>query len=48
MADGKIVLQVVRIDKDSVKFGIEAPATVPVHREEIEVAIREGRKQKGS
>jgi carbon storage regulator len=33
--DGRIVVKVVRVDGDTVKLGIEAPATVPVHREEV-------------
>jgi carbon storage regulator len=33
--DGRIVVKVVRIDGDQVKLGIEAPNSVPVHRQEI-------------
>ncbi len=33
--DGKIVVKVVRTDGNFVKIGIEAPADVPVHRQEI-------------
>ncbi len=39
---GRIVVQVIRLDKDSVKLGIKAPSEVPVHREEIQKAIRHG------
>lgn len=33
--DGRIVVKVVRTDGNFVKIGIEAPADVPVHRQEI-------------
>ena len=33
--DGRIIVKVLRIDKDTVKLGIQAPAELPVHREEI-------------
>lgn len=33
--DGRIVVKVVRTDGNFVKLGIEAPADVPVHRQEI-------------
>jgi|YelNatPaOPRAMG01_1025707.scaffolds.fasta_scaffold00167_42 carbon storage regulator len=33
--DGKIVVRVLRIDRDSVKLGIDAPQEVAVHRQEI-------------
>jgi carbon storage regulator len=32
---GKIVVTVVRVDGDSVRLGIAAPADVPVHRQEV-------------
>lgn len=37
--DGRITVKVLRIDKDTVKLGIQAPAELPVHREEIHEAI---------
>ncbi len=40
--DGRITVQVVRLDRDSVKLGIQAPPDVPVHREEIQKAIDHG------
>ena len=30
--DGRIIVKVLRIDKDTVKLGIQAPAELPVHR----------------
>jgi len=39
--DGRIIVKVLRIDKDTVKLGIQAPAELPVHREEIhEIILR--------
>jgi carbon storage regulator len=37
--DGQIVVKVLRIDKDTVKLGVQAPTEIPVHREEIHEAI---------
>lgn len=33
--DGRIVIKVVRTEGNLVKLGIQAPAEVPVHRQEI-------------
>jgi carbon storage regulator len=33
--DGRIVMTITRLDGDTVKVGIEAPAEVPVHRQEV-------------
>ena len=33
---GNIIVKVVRVDGDQIKLGIQAPTTVPVHREEIQ------------
>jgi carbon storage regulator len=33
--DGKIVVKILRIDKDTVKLGIQAPPELSVHRQEI-------------
>ena len=38
--DGRITVKVLRIDKDTVKLGIQAPAELPVHREEIHEIIQ--------
>jgi carbon storage regulator len=41
--DGNIVVKVLRIDKDTVKLGIQAPSELPVHREEIYHAIQKNK-----
>jgi carbon storage regulator len=33
--DGNIRVQIMRVDGEVVKIGIEAPASVPVHRQEV-------------
>lgn len=33
--DGNIHVKIMRVDGDVVKIGIEAPADVPVHRQEV-------------
>ena len=38
--DGRIIVKILRIDKDTVKLGIQAPAELPVHREEIHDVIQ--------
>ncbi len=40
IGDG-IEVQVIRIGHDGVRIGIVAPATVPVHRQEVYAQIRE-------
>lgn len=41
--DGEIVVSVVEIRGDKVRLGIEAPKSVPIHREEIAKRIAEER-----
>lgn len=38
--DGRITVKIVRLDGEAVKVGIEAPADVPIHREEIYLEIQ--------
>ena len=33
--DGRIIVKILRIDRDTVKIGIQAPAELPVHRQEV-------------
>ena len=33
--DGRIKLTIIRVEGEAVKVGIEAPAQVPVHRQEV-------------
>jgi len=33
--DGNIILRVLRVGRDNVKIGIEAPLSIAIHREEI-------------
>ena len=40
--DGKIIVRVLRVGRDVVKLGIEAPLSIPVHREEVFNALKEG------
>ena len=35
VVDGRIVVKVLRLDGDGVKLGIEAPAEVSIHRQEV-------------
>ena len=45
--DGKIIIKVLRLDKDTVKLGIQAPPELPVHRQEVYDQIQRN-KQNGS
>jgi len=44
--DGGIVVTVVRIDRNQIRLGIEAPAHVSVFREEIAGSARRGSSNK--
>ena len=46
--DGKIIIRVLRVGRDVVKLGIEAPLSVPVHREEVFNALKEAEMKAGS
>jgi carbon storage regulator len=39
--DGGIVITVVKIDRNQVRLGIEAPGHIPVYREEILPHVRQ-------
>jgi len=43
--DGRIIVKVLRIDRDTVKLGIQAPAELAVHRQEIFDAIQRNKQQ---
>jgi carbon storage regulator len=43
--DGQIRVKIVRLEGDAVKIGIEAPASVSVHRQEIYDEIQQSNKQ---
>ena len=43
--DGRIKIKIVRLDGDVVKIGIEAPADVPIHRQEVYDEIQLNNKQ---
>ena len=40
-----IYVKVVRMDKDVVKLGIQAPASIPVHRQEVYEEIQRSNQQ---
>ena len=43
--DGRITVKIVRVDGDVVKIGIEAPTSVPVHRQEVYEEIQRNNQQ---
>ena len=43
--DGRIRVKIVRVEGDVVKIGIEAPADVPVHRQEVYEEIQRSNQQ---
>lgn len=43
--NGDIVITVVKIDRNQVRIGIEAPGHVPVFREEILPSVRQFREE---
>ena len=45
--DGKIVVKVLRIERDTVKLGIQAPVELAVHRQEIYDAIQRAKQGGG-
>jgi carbon storage regulator len=45
--DGRIVVKILRIDKDTVKLGIQAPTELSVHRQEVYDAIQRAKQSAG-
>jgi carbon storage regulator len=43
--DGRILVKIMRVEGDCVKIGIEAPAHVPVHRQEVYEEIQQNNQQ---
>ena len=43
--DGRIHVKIMRVDGDVVKIGIEAPSSVPVHRQEVYEEIQRNNQQ---
>ena len=43
--DGRITVKVVRVEGEVVKLGIEAPADLPVHRQEVYQEIQRNNQQ---
>ena len=43
--DGNIRVKIMRVDGEVVKIGIEAPASVPVHRQEVYEEIQRSNQQ---
>ncbi len=44
--DGNIVITVIEVRGDKVRLGIQAPADVPVHRQEVYDAIKRNEQAK--
>ena len=45
VVDGRIVIHVVKTDKDTVKIGVEAPREIPVFRKEIYDEIKQSNRE---
>jgi carbon storage regulator len=43
--DGRIVIKVLRVEGEAVKIGIQAPADVPVYRQEVYEEIQRNNRQ---
>lgn len=43
--DGRIHVKIIRVEGEVVKIGIDAPADVPVHRQEVYEEIQRNNKQ---
>jgi len=45
VVDGRIIIHVVKTDRDTVKIGVEAPRDVPIFRKEIYDEIKSNNRQ---
>ncbi len=45
VVDGRIVIHVVKTDKETVKIGVEAPREIPVFRKEIYDEIKQSNRE---
>ena len=43
--DGRIIVRVLRVDGDGVRLGIEAPASISVHRQEVYDEIQQSNRE---
>ncbi|MBM3849970.1 MAG: carbon storage regulator CsrA [Verrucomicrobia bacterium] len=43
--DGRIVVKIIRTDGDTDKVGIEAPSSIPVHRQEVYEEIQRANRE---
>ncbi len=43
--DGRVIVKIIRTDGDTVKVGIEAPANIPVHRQEVYDEIQKANRE---
>ena len=46
--NGNIIVKVLRIERDTVKLGIQAPPELPVHRQEIHDIIMRNKQSSGN
>ena len=42
---GRVIVKIIRTDGDTVKVGIEAPADIPVHRQEVYDEIQKANRE---
>ena len=45
--DGRIIVKILRIERDTVKLGIQAPSELPVHRQEVYDLIQRNKQSGG-
>ena len=43
--DGRVIVKIIRTDGDTVKVGIEAPANITVHRQEVYEEIQKANRE---